>query len=333
MMKTQADFPRLLQAFFTDHLIRRQQVSPNTIAIHRDTFRLLIGFAQQHLKRPPSSLSVSDLSPRFIGSFLYHLEETRDNTPRTRNVRLSGIRSFFKYIAATEPALCGLAQQVLAIPNKRWKRKQVDFLSQKEIQALLAEPDRATWIGCRDHALLVVAIQTGLRVSELVGLKWQDVCLRNGAHIRCWGKGRKERCTPLRRDAVAALDSFLRRCSGAPSDPVFPSTRGGSLSRDAVEYLVAKYVARAGQHCPSLKSKRVSPHVLRHTAAMDLLQHGVDRTVIALWLGHETVDTTDIYLHADLAMKEQALAKTTPHGVKPGRYRPTDGLLAFLQSL
>ena len=332
-MRTQADFPRLLQAFFTDHLMRRQQASPNTVATHRDTFRLLIGFAQQHLRRPPSRLSVRDLSPRFIGSFLDHLEKTRGNTARTRNVRLAAIRSFFRYIATAEPALCGLAQRVLAIPSKRWKRKQVDFLSREETQALLAAPDRSTWIGCRDYTLLVVAVQTGLRVSEIVGLKWQDVCLLNGAHIRCFGKGRKERCTPLRRDAVAALQSFLSRCDTAPSNPVFPSTRGGSLSRDAIEYLVAKYASRAGRRCPSLRHKRVSPHVLRHTAAMDLLQHGVDRTVIALWLGHESVDTTDVYIHADLELKERALARTAPHGVKPGRYRPTDTLLAFLQSL
>jgi len=332
-METQADFPRLLQAFFTDHLMRRQQASPNTIAAQRDTFRLLIGFAQQQLRKPPSGLSVSDLSPSFLGSFLDHLEKIRGNTARTRNVRLASLRSFFRYIAATEPALCGLAQRVLAIPNKRWKRRQVDFLSREEVEALLAAPDRATWIGCRDHALLVVAVQTGLRVSELVGLKWQDVCLLNGARIKCFGKGRKERCTPLRRDAVAALQSLLRRCDGAPSSAVFPNARGGNLSRDAIEYLVAKYAARAAQSCPSLRHKRVSPHVLRHTTAMDLLQHGVDRTVIALWLGHESVNTTDVYIHADMDLKERALARTTPHDVKEGRYKPPETLLAFLQSL
>ena len=332
-MKTHADFPGLLQAFFTDRLMRQQQASPNTIAAHRDTFRLLIRFAQQHLKKRPSSLRTEDLTPPFIGAFLDHLEKGRGNSARTRNARLAAIRSFFRYVAVCEPALCGLAQRVAATPNKRWKRKQIDFLSREEARALLAAPDQDTWLGRRDFTLLLVAMQTGLRVSELVGLKHQDVCLRNGAHVRCFGKGRKERCTPLRKDAVTALRSFLRECGGTPSYPVFPSTRGGPLSRDAVEYLVAKHAAKASMHSPSLRQKRVSPHVLRHTAAMDLLQHGVGRAVIALWLGHESMDTVDVYIHADMELKERALARTAPHDVKPGRYKPAEELLAFLQSL
>ena len=219
------------------------------------------------------------------------------------------------------------------MPSKRHERRPIAFLDRTEIEALLAAPDRTTWTGRRDQTLLTVAIQTGLRVSELTGLRCQDVVLGTGAHVRCEGKGRKHRSTPLRQDATSLLQRWLRERSGEPEDPLFPSIRRGALSRDAVERLVTKHVATAQQHCPSLKRKKVTPHVLRHTTAMELLQHGVDRSVIALWLGHESVETTQIYLHADLRLKEQALARTTPIGVKPGRYRPTDELLAFLEAL
>ena len=332
-MKTRATFSELLQAYFTDRLMRQRNASPNTVASHRDTFRLLLGFAQQVLRKLPTTLVVDDLSPSFVGRFLDYLEKDRGNTPRSRNARLAAIHSFFGYVALQEPSLSALAQRVLAIPGKRYKTKPVDFLTRTEISALLAAPDQATWTGRRDRTLLLVAAQTGLRVSELVGLCCQDVVFGTGAHVRCTGKGRKQRCTPLRKDAVAALRAWLRERSAQPTEPLFPSARGQPLSRDAVEYLLAKHTAVARTHCPTLKGKRVSPHVLRHSLAMELLQSGVDRSVIALWLGHESIDTTQVYLHANLELKEKALAKTQSFNGDSRRYRPGDRLLAFLQSL
>lgn len=332
-MKTEADFPQLLQSFFMDRLMNQQQVSRNTIATHRDSFRLLVSFGQKRLKKAPSNLSMQDLDVPFILEFLDHLEKERGNSVRSRNVRLAAIHAFFRFVALNEPSLGAVAQRILAIPSKRFKRKHIDFLTEPEVKALLDAPDAHTWIGRRDHALLLVAIQSGLRVSELTGLRCQDLVLGTGAHIRCTGKGRKQRSTPLRKDAVAALQSWLRERDGVPSAPLFPSVRAEQLSRDAVEYLVAKHAATAALQCPSLRNKRVSPHVLRHTTAMELLQHGVDRTVIALWLGHETTDTVDVYLHASLDLKEKAMAKTSPTDSKQGRYKPDDNVLAFLRSL
>lgn len=332
-MKTEPSFPALVQAYFTDRLVEQRNASPHTIASHRDTFRLLLGFAQKSLKKAPAALDFTDLDAPFIGRFLGYVEKDRGNTPQTRNVRLAAIHSFFNYVALQEPSLCVLAQRVLAIPGKRHKTKTVDFLTRAEIDALVAAPDQATWSGRRDRTLLLVAVQTGLRVSELIGLRCQDVGLGTGAHVRCLGKGRKQRCTPLRSDALAALRAWLREHDAKPADALFPNAQGRPLSRDGVEYILAKHVATARVTCPSLKHKRVSPHVLRHSLAMDLLQHGVDRSVIALWLGHESMETTQVYLHANLALKEQALAKTNPINGKPGRYRPSDELLAFLQGL
>ena len=332
-MKTHADFCVLLQAFFTQRLIGQLNASPHTVASYRDTFRLLLGFAQRTLRKAPTALSVTDLEAPFIGRFLDHLEVERKITPRSRNVRLAAIHSFFRYVALEEPSLGSVAQRVLAIPCKRYKTKAVDFLTRTEIETLLAAPDTTSWTGRRDRTLMLVAVQTGLRVSELVGLRCQDVALGIGAHVHCTGKGRKERCTPLRKEAVAALRRWLRERKGQPGEVVFPNARGQVLSRDGVEYLLAKYVTVARARCPSLKSKRVSPHVLRHSMAMDLLQHGVDRSIIALWLGHETSETAQVYFHANLELKEQALARTQPLNGRPGRYRPADALLAFLQSL
>jgi site-specific recombinase XerD len=323
----------LIEAFFTDRLIRQRQVSPNTIASYRDSFCLLFNFAKQRLKKEPSALSIEDLDAAFIGSFLNHIEKDRGNCARSRNVRLAAIHSFFKYIALQDPIHSALIQRVLAIPTKRFERKLIDFLTKPEIDALLAAPDQSTWSGRRDSTLLSLAIQTGLRVSELIGLSLKDIVLDSGAHVRCQGKGRKDRCTPLRKDLVVTLRSWLRERSGHPDDPLFPNARGGFLSRDGVEYLLAKHVAVAGKQCPSIEKKRISPHVLRHTAAMELLQHGVDITVIALWLGHESPETAQVYVQANLKMKEKALAKTTPVNVKLGRYQPGDQLLAFLKSL
>ena len=332
-MKTDIDFPFLLQSFFSDRLMRQRQASPHTIASYRDTFRMFLVFAGQRLKKAPSMLRLDDLDTPFIGAFLDHLEKERGNSARSRNVRLAAIHSFFRYVALHDPVHSALAQRVLAMPIKRYHRKQIQFLTRPEIAALIATPDQKTWAGRRDRTLLLVAVQTGLRLSELTGLCCEDVALSTGAYLRCTGKGRKERCTPLRRETTAALRVWLLERNGQPGDPVFPNARGQVLSSDGVEYILAKYTLIARQRCPSLEKKRVTPHVLRHTAAMELLQSGVDRSVIALWLGHESMDTTQIYLHADLEMKGKALAKTSPFGIQIRRYRPDDKLLAFLKSL
>ena len=328
-----ADLPSLLQSFFTERLLRQRQASPHTIAGYRDSFRLLLQFAKERLGKAPSKIRVEDLDAPFLGRFLEHLEDVRKNSARTRNARLAAIHSFFQYVALEEPAYALHCQRILAMPNKRHERRPIEFLNREEFDALLAVPDLSTWLGRRDRALLLVAVQTGLRVSELIGLNCQDVVLGTGAHVRCLGKGRKQRCTPLRPETTTTLHAWLRERHGQPEQPVFPSIRGGRLSRDAIERLITKYTNVAKQTCSSLKRKRVSPHVLRHAAAMDLLQHGVDRSVIALWLGHESMETTQMYLHADMRLKEKALSRTTPLGVKPGRYRPDDKLLAFLESL
>jgi len=330
---TSASFPSLLQSFFTDRLLRQRESSPHTVAGYRDCFRLLLQFAKKRLHKSPSQLRIEDLDAPFIGLFLDHLESTRKNSARTRNVRLGAIHSFFRYVALEEPAHALHCQRILAVPNKRHVRKPIEFLNREEIDALLAVPNRSTWIGRRDRTLILLAVQTGLRVSELIGLNCQDVALGTGAHVRCLGKGRKLRCTPLRPETTKMVGAWLRERHGQPEDPVFPNIRGGRLSRDAVEYLLAKYANLAVRSCPSLKQKKVTPHVCRHAAAMDLLHHGVDRSVIALWLGHESPETTQMYLHADMRLKEKALSRTEPIGVKPTRYRPDDKLLAFLEGL
>jgi len=327
------DLAALLQSFFTDRLLNQRQASRHTIAGYRDCFRLLLHFAQERLGKMPSKLLIEDLDAPFLGLFLQHLESVRKNRARTRNVRLGAIHSFFQYVALEEPALALHCQRILAVPHKRHERRPIEFLNREEIDALIAVPNLSTWLGRRDRTLLLVAVQTGLRVSELIGLNCQDVVLGTGAHVRCLGKGRKQRCTPLRPETARMLDAWLRERHGQPDDPVFPSIRGRGLSRDAVERLITKYVHRAEPTCPSLKGKNVSPHVLRHAAAMDLLHHGVDRSVIALWLGHESVQTTQMYLHADMRLKERALSRTTPLGVKPARFHPDDKLLAFLEGL
>src|SRR5437588_1583306 len=271
-----ASFPSFLQAFFTDRLLRQRQASPHTVAGYRDSFRLLLKFAKERLRKSPSQLRIEDLDAPFLGLFLEHLESTRKNSARTRNVRLGAIHSFFRYVALEEPAHALHCQRILAVPNKRHVRKPIEFLNREEIDALLAAPNRSTWIGRRDRTFILVAVQTGLRVSELIGLNCQDVALGTGAHVRCLGKGRKLRCTPLRPETTKMVGAWLRERHGQPEDPVFPSIRGGRLSRDAIEYLLTKYAHLAARSCPSLKRKKVTPHVCRHAAAMDLLHHGVD---------------------------------------------------------
>jgi site-specific recombinase XerD len=332
-MDINSTFPGLLEAFFTERLMQQRQASPDTIASYRDTFCLLFKYAQKRINKAPSALTLEDLNAPFIGDFLHHLEKERANSVRTRNARLAAIHSFFRYVAFREPNHSALIQRVLAIPTKRYESKPIEFLARSEVDVLMEVPDQTTRAGRRDHTLLLLAVQTGLRVSELIGLQCQDIVLGTGPHVRCKGKGRKDRCTPLRKEAVTSLRNWLRERNGRPEEPLFTNARGGALSRDGVEYILAKHIKIACKQCKSLGKKRVSPHVLRHTAAMDLLQHGVDRSVIALWLGHESVETTQIYFHANLELKEKALAKTTPLNVQHGRYRPDDKLLAFLKSL
>ena len=330
---TTANLPPLLPRFFTDRLRSQVGASPHTVASYRDTFRLLLKFVQKRLCKAPCTLSLEDIDARIVVDFLAELEKVRKVTARTRNLRLTAIHSFFRYVAFEAPAHAAQIQRVLAIPPKRFARKLVPFLNRPEVDALLAAPDQRTWSGRRDHALILLAVQTGLRLSELTGLRREDLHLETGAHVRVIGKGRKERCTPLSKNTRSVLVAWLREPPKQPQQPVFPNARGARLSAHGVHYLVAKHVAAATRTCPSLSSKRVSPHVLRHAAAMDLLQQGIDRSVIALWLGHESIETTQMYLDADLELKQRVLDAVVPPNGKPGRYRPGDKLLAFLNSL
>lgn len=331
-MKTSI-FASLLQRFFTDRLLAQLNASSHTLAGYRDSFRLLLRFAAEHLGRAPSELRIEELDVAFLGKFLDHLELERGNSIRTRNHRLSALRAFFRYVSFTEPALALHCQRVLAIPDKRYAHGPVEFLTQEETAILVAAPDPRTWIGRRDRALLLVAAQTGLRNNEIITLRCQDVELGTGAHVRCLGKGRKMRCTPLRPDVAAVLKEWILEQGGTPQDPLFPSSRGTCLSADALQRLVARHASTAQKTCPSLVGKTITPHTLRHSAAMDLLRRGVDLSVIALWLGHESMETTQIYLHADIRLKEQALAHATTAGLTPDRYSPPDPLLTFLESL
>lgn len=332
-MKIPAELPPLLESFFTQRLMGQRKASPHTIAAYRDTFSLLLKFAQKHLGCEPSKLTLEDLDAAFIASFLEDLESGRHCCPRSRNVRLAAIRSFFRYAAVEAPQHAGLIQRVLSIPRKRHVQRVIDFLTRDEIKALLSAVDRTTWLGRRDHAILLIAVQTGLRLSEITSLCRADVVLEAGAHVRCTGKGRKERCTPLSKPAVAVLGAWMKDPVTMQSPFLFPSSRSGRLSADAVQRLVARHVGNAQKNCPSLAKKRVTPHVLRHSAAMELLQAGVDRALIAIWLGHESVETTQVYLDADLTLKEAMLAKARPIEGAPVRYRPSDRLVQFLKAL
>ncbi len=322
-----------MQSFFTERLQGQRQASPNTIAAYRDTFRLLLRFAEQQTHTTASQLRIEDLQAELICAFLDYLEHERANSTATRNARLAAIRSLFNYAALRHPEHADTIARVLAIPPKRGQQTIVTFLSDEEIDALLAAPDRDRWTGRRDHAVLLTMVQTGLRVSELTGLNCADITLSTGPHLHCHGKGRKQRVTPLTPQTAQVLRVWQHERAGNRDDPLFPTSRGGRLSRDAVAWLLAKHVATAALACPSLDAKAISPHTLRHTAAMRLLNAGVDITVIALWLGHESTQTTQIYLHADLAIKERALARTAPPNTPSGRYRPPDQLLAFLEAL
>jgi len=332
-MTTAATFAPLLERFFTQRLMQQRQASPHTISSYRDTFRQFLKFAQLRLHKLPSRLNLEEIDAPLVVAFLDELEKYHGLSVRSRNLRLTAIHSFFRYAALEAPTHSAQIQRVLAIPSKRFARTLVHFLTRLEVDALLAAPDRRTWSGRRDPAFLLVAVQTGLRLSEMTGLKREDLILGLGAHVRVIGKGRKERCTPIAKSTLAVLKVWLREPPRGDGDVLFPNARGERLTVHGVQYLLNKHRETASKVCPSLSQKRVTVHRLRHTMAMDLLQAGVDRSVIALWLGHESVETTQIYLEATLAMKEQALAKISPPYTKPGRYRPTDQLLSFLNSL
>lgn len=322
-----------LQGFFTDRLVEQRQASPRTIAAYRDTLRLLLGFLQTRTGKAPSRLDWDDLDANAVTAFLTHLENVRKNSIRTRNVRLTAIRSLFGYAALQHPEHALLIQRVLAIPPKRFDKRIITYLSATEIDALVTAPDQSRWEGRRDRVLILLAAQTGLRVSELTGLNCGDVTLGVGASVRCEGKGRKQRAVPLTHPVETLIREWLLERRGQPGEPLFPTRTGRRLSRDAVALRITTHAATAAQHCPSLRGKPIHPHVLRHSCAMSLLQAGVDTTVIALWLGHAGVRSTDAYVHADIGMKERALALTTPTSAEPGRYHPTDHVLAFLDSL
>lgn len=332
MMPT-ANFAALLTRFFTQRLIQQLHASPHTISSYRDTFRLLLQFAKKHLGKEPSQLPWEAIDAPLISGFLDDLQAGRGVVTRTRNLRLTAIRSFFRFAAFELPAQAEQIQRILAIPSKRYTHEQICYLTRSEVDALLAAPDRNTWSGRRDHAWMLLAVQTGLRLSELTGLTHQDTHLGAGAYVHVVGKGRKERCTPLTKQTVAVLQAWTKEPARGDGHVLFPNRGGGHLSNDGLQYLLLQHTTTARGSCTSLLSKRVSPHVLRHTAAMELLQAGVDTTVIALWLGHESVETTHIYLEADLQMKEKMLAKTTPHDGHAGVYKPDDALLAFLRAL
>ena len=322
-----------LEAYFTQRLIAQRQASPNTIAAYRDTFRLLLRFASERGGTPPSELDIAALDAPLVAAFLEYLQRERSNSIATRNNRLAAIHSLFTYLALHHPEHAASIQRVLAIPPKRSDRNLLTYLNEPEVDALLAACDQTSWTGRRDHAMLAMTIQTGLRISELIALNCQDVTLTAGANVHTVGKGRKQRRTPLTPPTRTVLAAWLQERASASGAPLFPTTTGKRLSRDAVERRLAIHVATAAASCPPLKAKHVTMHTLRHTAAMRLLLAGNDITVIALWLGHEQITTTQIYLHADMTHKQQAIDRTKPLAAKPGRYRPPDTLLAFLEAL
>ena len=328
-----ANLAGLLQRFFADHLLSQFGASQHTIASYRDTFRMLLKFAAKRYRRQASDLQVEHLDAKFVSGFLKHLEDDRHNCARTRNNRLSAVHAFFRYVGVNEPALACHCQRVLAVPMKRFGRGPVEFLSREETAALLKAPNSKTWLGRRDQLMMEVAVQTGLRNSELIHLRRQDVQLGSEAHIKCLGKGRKTRCTPLRAALAASLWNWLAQQAPDPTTPVFSTAKGDPMSSDALQRLLRRHIKTAAKSCASLRKKKVTPHTLRHTLAMNLLQSGVDITVIALWLGHESIETTQTYLQADMAMKEKALAPTAQGSTAPKRFRPNDQLLAFLETL
>jgi site-specific recombinase XerD len=322
-----------LQAFFTDRLIGQRDASPNTVGAYRTSLRLLVVFAAGHTGKPPSDLDIAELDAPLVAAFLDHLEHDRHNSVATRNSRLAAIHSLFAYLALHHPEHAASIQRVLAIPTKRSQRNLVTYLNNNEINALLGSCDLTRFTGRRDHAMFALTIQTGLRISELAALDCDDISLGTGANVHTFGKGRKERRTPLVHQTRKILKAWVAERGGAPTDPLFPTTTGKHMSRDAIEHRLAQQLALASEICPSITDKHITMHTLRHTAAMRLLLAGNDITIIALWLGHEQIATTNIYLHADMSHKQQAIDRTKPLDAKPGRYQPPDTLLAFLEDL
>ena len=333
MRTADPSFPFLLQQFFTQRLMQQKKVSPHTLCSYRDTFRLLLRFATKRLHTTPEQLAIEQIDAPFVTAFLNDLESSRGVSARTRNLRLTAIRSFFRFASYELPSRSAQIQRILATPRKRYTRRLVGFLTRPEVEALLGAPDKHTWTGRRDHALMLLTVQTGLRLAEVTSLTRQNLTLGKAAYLQVIGKGRKERAVPLCRPVAAVLKAWLNEPRPAGSQFVFPSTRGDRLSADAVQHLLHKHLSRAAKTCPSMGKKRITFHCLRHTTAMDLLHAGVEQTAIALWLGHESIETTQIYLDADLALREKMLARTTPIDSRPGRYRPRGQLLTFLNQL
>lgn len=331
--RKETSFGPLIQSFFTQHLQQNRRVSPQTVASYRDTLKLLLQFVKEQSGKEPSALCVTDLDAPVILSFLDHLEEQRRNCIGSRNVRLAAIRTFFRWVALRDPENVGLATRVMAIPQKRADKKLVQALSRTEMDAILAAPDLTNWQGRRDHAILLTLYNSGARVSEVVSMQRGQVNFGGATFLQLHGKGRKERTVPLWTKTSRALQTWFRGLEGTAHQIAFPSVRGKPLSRDGVEYILHRAVARAIETCESLRGRKISPHTLRHTTAMHLLQSGVDITVIALWLGHESIETTHIYLEADLQTKERALSKLAPAGSETPRFKAKDDVLAFLATL
>ena len=326
-------FAALVQEFFCQRLMAQRNASPETVASYRDTFRLLLGFAAERLNKTPVDMTISDLDPSLVLDFLDHLEKTRGNSVRTRNLRLTAIRSFMKFVSHRDPSALASVQRVLAIPGKRFDRPLVGFLARDEIDAIIAAPATDRWSGRRDRVLFATLYNTGARVSEIIGVRRRDLSLNGSPFVHLHGKGRKDRSVPLWRTTSTALQQWLTILPASPDQPVFPNRAGSAMSRSGVEDRLERAVRAAAATCPTLRDRRVSPHIVRHATAMHLLQAGVDLTVIALWLGHESPTTTHLYVEADLKMKQQALEKIAPAHVGAGRYRPTDKVLAFLEGL
>jgi len=333
MKPAEPSFAVLLQQFFTQRLMQQKRVSPHTLGSYRDTFRLLLRFANKRLHQSPDRLTFEQIDAPLIRAFLNDLETTRGVCVRTRNLRLTAIRSFFRFAAYEMPRRSAQIQRVLATPSKRFSRRLIHFLTRPEVEALLRAPDKHTWAGRRDNALLLLTVQTGLRLAEITGLTRQNITLGKATYLQVIGKGRKERAVPICKVVATVLKAWLNEPHRDSAGLVFPSTRGTRLSADAVQHLLAKHLANAAKECPSIRKKKITFHCLRHTMAMDLLHAGVEQAAIALWLGHESVETTQMYLDADLALREKILAKTTPIDGTPGRFRPTGQLLTFLNQL
>jgi site-specific recombinase XerD len=323
----------LVQAFFVEHLLNQKHASPRTLATYRDAFRLLLRFVRETHGVEPAALTVDNLDAPVILAFLDHIERQRANSIRSRNARLAAIRSFFRFVQMREPAAVATASRVLAIPVKRTERKLVGYLTRPEIDALLSAADLTNRDGRRDHALLLTLYNSGARVSEIIGVRRDEIVLDAPASLKLHGKGRKERAVPLWLKTAQVLRAWFQELGDRFGGLAFPSARGGRLSRHGVSFLLSRLTNCAATACPSLLNKRISPHVVRHSTAMHLLQSGVDPAVIALWLGHESVETTHGYVEADLTMMENAMGKLAPAGSAPRRFKASDDLLAFLATL